>query len=92
MSDNKADVDMLFEIHTTRELDNVIYFADGVEIEHSFIKFKPLRCISRKKQIEMKDVTIILPDRNISQIIFKKVTPPKDKKLVKKQKSELNDV
>ena len=75
MSENKAEADMLFEIHTARELDDVIYFAEDVEIEHSFIKFKPIKCISRKKRIEMKDMTIILPDRNISQIIFKKVTP-----------------
>ena len=75
MSDMKAEADMFFEIHTTRELLNVIYFADELEIEHSFIKFKPVRCISRKKRIETKDMTMILPDRNISQIIFKKVIP-----------------
>ena len=75
MSEKKADVNMLFEIHTTRELDDVIYFADEVEIEHSFIKFKPLRFISKKRHLELKDMTIILPDRNISQIIFRTVTP-----------------
>ena len=75
MSDTKAEDDMLFEIHTTRELLNVTYFADELEIEHSFVKFKPVSCISSKKRIEMKDITMILPDRNIRQIIFKRVTP-----------------
>ena len=73
LSDKTKKDDMFFEIHTSKELDHVIYFADELEIEHSFVKFKPVKCISRKKKIELKDMTIILPNRNISQIIFKKI-------------------
>jgi len=66
-----------FEIRTTEELDEVIHFSDKVEIEGSFIKFRPYRFISKTGTSEMKDMVSILPERCVNSIVFREMKPTK---------------
>lgn len=65
-----------FEIQTTEELDGVIYFSDKIEIEGSFVKFRPYKFVSKSGASEMKDMLLILPERCIASIVFREAPKP----------------
>jgi hypothetical protein len=63
-----------YEIRTTAELDEVVFFADKVTVHGSFVEFRPYKSASKHGSVEMKNVaSLIFPERVIVEIIFRKI-------------------
>jgi len=62
-----------FEIQTTEELKEAVYFTNDLEIQGSFLKFKPYKMIVKEQSHKQENIEIILPERCIKEIVRREI-------------------
>lgn len=53
------------------EGNDILYFANNVNIEGTFIKFIPKKCFAKTKFYDMADMIIMLPDARVKRIVIR---------------------
>jgi hypothetical protein len=51
---------------------DILYYTNDVTIEGAFIKFIPRHCFAERKFFKMAEMTVILPNTRVKQIIVRK--------------------
>jgi len=52
---------------------DILYFANDVNIEGTFIKFIPKKCFAKTKFYDMTDMVMMLPDSRVKQIVIREI-------------------
>ena len=53
------------------EGNDVLYYANDVNIEGTFIKFIPKMCFTKMKFYDMADMVIMLPDARVKKVVIR---------------------